>query len=154
MVFTCEICYQEVQDRMLMPNQSKGCACTGKICIQCFVHDWFQRIIPVEFIEPEPNSTNERGPITGNIDLHWPSKADLLTHLFDKFEDTHQDFDGTQQELDDAAEEYVKQHMMQGRACPFCGVFGIWQMGDEPHFNELGRLQLTAPVHKYAGVRP
>ena len=136
-----------------MPNQSKGCECTGKICVHCFVHDFFQRVIPVEFIEPEVGAANENGPITSNIDLHWPSKAELLNHLFQKFEDTHQDFEGSQDVFDQLAHNYLKEHMKQGRACPFCNVFAIWEMGHEPKFSQ-GRLQLTAPTHKYAGVRP
>ncbi len=111
-MFTCEICFEQRDDRYLMPNQSKGCNCTGKICARCFAQNFFERMKYIQVCDPEPGATNSRGPVTANIDIHWESDEDLLNYIINRFEDSYQ---GPEEEMDASLETYINQRIKIGK---------------------------------------
>ena len=96
---------------------------------------------------------NERGAVTATIDVHWQTRDALFDYLATKFENENQDFQGSDDEFDEARIKYIEDHFKWGKACAFCNVFCIWNAGDQPHLVN-GRLQLTAPIVTYTGILP
>ena len=133
-MFTCEICFEEKQDRLKMADSSLGCGCDGKICVPCFLHDFETRKVPIWL--------NEHGM------SQWADPITLQMHLVEEFA-TKYEISTMEAAMEHPEfEKFLLANFHIGKRCPFCNQTAVWKLDTQPQILEsTGRLTFFAPFY-------